>query len=196
MMFVLNGCSAPELAPVVSDSPPKIAAGGSSCKLDTWVWFPLSYVTDPPPFSPTDSADYELELATGQFSSGECLCRAASYRLEFQDIPDPEKVRVLNHELEPVPFYIDEDVDIGGILGDVVVVNDFHLLDDPLLTIYLDFIGSDEFMLRAGGLCIIDNYGGGWPITPYSSPIKDWVPNPPHAPTLDVWLPKRIGQEL
>lgn len=170
----------------------QVAAGqNDDCKLALNQWFPVSYNTNPPN---DPEPDYEFELLTGPYATGDCLCRVSHYKFEFQDLPDTSLITITDINGTEIPFDFFDESDPTGTTGDYIRIPNVGTLDDPFLTVFMDFDGNPEVLMRSGGLCIIENYGGGDPSLPQNLPLKDQVPNPPPATdsTTHVYIPTSI----
>lgn len=191
-----SGCEISEPEPVAPIGNPPTAAMGAPCILGTVYNFPLDVEFNP--YGNLDP-DYAIRIETGTYNHDGCLCEVQSYSLSFQTIKNIEEVELTDAGGNPVPFMHVQNPDpTPGTTGDVLVLTDIGALPGPVATVYLNFTGEVQALMDAGGLCVIENFGGNYGTDPQSQPLYDQVPNTPPATGMRtrVFIPTDIGQPI
>lgn len=174
-------------------STPMVALGeqGLCPKGYTYSW-PLDYTTNP---NGNYSPDYTFKIETGLYFTGDCLCKVGGFNLEFQADLSTYEFELVDANGEDIPYSLASNLP-GGISQNFISIPNPGDLPDPVITVILDFVGNPPTLVTAGGLCITENYGGGFPSNPQTNPIKEQVPNPPNGYTTNLWIPTAIATPL
>ena len=192
-MGTLHSCASEPLVEEGAETP-LVALGGQGelCPKGYSYWFPLEHAENP---NGNWSPDYTFKIETGLYFTGDCLCKVGGFNLEFQaDLADYEFELVDTNGLE-IAYTLGTNLP-GGISQNIIVIPNPGEIPDPVITVILDFTDNPPTLVRAGGLCITDNYGGGDPSTPQTNPIKEQVPNPPFGFSTNLWIPAAMGTPL
>ena len=192
-LLVLVSCDRPELG---TDQPIATAPvmGAQDCELDRHFWFPLDYTTS----NGSSYGEYEMEIQTGVYYNTQCLCRVDKYEIKFSNLPEGTDVIARDMYGEEVNSTLIEPSGLGDETY-TLIVHQFEELQDAHVSMYVDFDpdpGVLPFVQEAGGLCIVENYGGiGFPSNPLTQPIREQVDLfPPGSGYFDkIWIPTSIG---
>lgn len=190
--LALTACTNKEMAPRLEVIPEPALGPTQNCTVGTNLSFPLEVVVDS---SGNYNPDYTMKLATGTYNTDGCLCEVTAYRLEFQEFSKGNTVSVTDGAGFPVTFSevpIDQP---GGVAGVALVITNIGDLPGPVATVNVDFSGNHEPLINAGGLCVIENFGGGDPVNPANLPLTEFVTTPPPG-YIKYFIPTSIASPI
>lgn len=185
-----TACQLVETEPELTNPAPVFTDGGCDPALRN---FDLAYSEVPG----SDSSSYEIEIVTGYYTVETCMCRVIGYRLEVTRTTALDWILSPEGQGNSIPFtsasgpHLDtlKLDDLEPFLGDVWGGGDAVLEAKNAL--------KSGTMMRAGGLCIIENYDGSVPPgTPASSALFVQVANQPPGSgyTTHAYIPIGITQ--
>lgn len=137
----------------------------------------------------TNNREWTVKIITGVFPGDECMCKVTGFELEVAQATgsDWELFRVDN---VPIDWFLQSGI---GFSYDSLIIDDVEQFFDgggynsdlPLKALYTaNPPWAPGVLVKATGLCIIENFDGfdpGVPATFYSLPIVELVPATPPA---------------
>ena len=116
------------------------------------------------PVNPDAHLAFRLSTTEYPFSAGNCLCDVKQFEIDFNELPaDTSTIEITDTYGEDVGFTIDRNLNDPW---ETIVIQRPARIPLGGMNIYITFSDpeyANEFV-RAGGLCIINNLGGGDPV--------------------------------
>lgn len=151
----LSGCSNQTDVPQTNSDSPIPAAAEPCGDEGDMMWFNIDHGPS------ADPQDYFGTLTTGPFTTDACLCRVNKYEFILEGSYGLSDLNMIDMNRNNVT--IDVTGDIHG--NTIVTVPAPYNLPDAELSVYLDLLhyaapDNVPSLLKAGGLCIVENIGG------------------------------------